>query len=352
MTGDRGAAMPADLAFVSRRLRPYLADLLACEQGSWKEHGAPWWDAPQALASFLEGGKALRPRFCYWGYALGARPPGPALLKACAGLELLHGFALIHDDLMDGSATRRGDPVLHRQLAAEHRQHSWSGDPDAYGHAMALLTGDLAFAMASRLTSTLPARARVVWGRLVEELTIGQFLDLAGTARQDHSAEIARTTAVLKSGRYTVTGPLRLGAALAGQAELPADLVRYGDLVGEAFQLRDDLLGVFGDPARTGKPVGEDLRSGKPTLLIAYAETMLPPGQRPLLARVGSPGLTNTDVAPLTGALAACGARDRVEQRIACHLTTARALLRDAAVPAPVREALGGLAGAAANRQE
>lgn len=352
MRADQEAATATDLAFVSDRLHPYLADLLACEQASWKEHGAPWWDAPQALASFLEGGKALRPRFCYWGYALGGRPPGSALLKACAALELLHGFALIHDDLMDGSVTRRGEAALHRQFAAEHRQHRWSGDPDAYGHAVALLTGDLAFAMASKLTSTLPAEARVVWARLVDELTIGQFLDLAGTARQDRSAEIARTTAVLKSGRYTVTGPLRLGAALAGQAGLPPGLDRYGDLVGEAFQLRDDLLGVFGDPARTGKPVGDDLRSGKPTLLIAYARAMLPPGERPLLARVGSLALTDADVAGLTGALAACGARDRVERRIANHLTSARALLRGAAVPAPVREALGALAAAAANRQE
>ncbi|MDQ2811105.1 MAG: polyprenyl synthetase family protein [Actinomycetota bacterium] len=351
LPADGAAPLPADLAFVTGRLRPYLADLLAAEQVSWKEHGAPWWDAPQALASFLGGGKALRPRFCYWGYAIGARRSGPMLLRACAALELLHAFALIHDDLMDGSATRRGVPVLHRQLAAEHRQQRWAGDPDAYGHAVALLTGDLAFALASRLTAMLPARARAVWADIVQELTIGQFLDLAGTARQDHSAEIARTTALLKSGRYTVTGPLRLGAVLAGQDDLPASLVRYGDLVGEAFQLRDDLLGVFGDPARTGKPVGEDLRAGKPTLLLAWAGAMLPPGQQPLLARAGSPALTDEDVVDLTGALDACGVRERVERRIGSNVTTARALLRDTPLAGPAREALGGLAAAAAHRR-
>ncbi len=152
--------MSADLTFVTRRLRPYLADLLAAEQVSWKEYGAPWWDAPQALDCFLEGGKALRARFCYWGYAIGGRPPGRTLLRACAALELLHAFALIHDDLMDGSATRRGGPVLHRRLAAEHRQQRWAGDPDAYGHAVALLTGDLAFALAGS-----PRRCRPRSGR-------------------------------------------------------------------------------------------------------------------------------------------------------------------------------------------
>ncbi len=149
-----------------------------------------------------------------------------------------------------------------------------------------------------------------------------------------------------------MTGPLRLGATLAGQAGLAPELTRYGDLVGEAFQLRDDLLGVFGDPARTGKPVGEDLRAGKPTLLLAWAGAMLPPGQRSLLARVGSPALTDADVAELTGALEACGARDRVERRIASDIATAAAMVRQAPLSGPARQALGDLAAAAANRQE
>jgi geranylgeranyl diphosphate synthase type I len=352
MTRGATAAMPADLAFVTGRLRPYLAGLLAAEQAAWKEQGAPWWDVPDALESYTGGGKALRPRFCYWGHAVNAKRPGPRLLRACAALELLHAFALIHDDLMDRSDLRRGAPTLHRELAEQHRQHHWAGDPDAYGQAVAMLTGDFAFALAGRLVAALPARARAIWADVVEELTIGQFLDLAGTARQDRSAEIARTTAVLKSGRYTVTGPLRLGAALAGDGELPPGLARYGDLVGEAFQLRDDLLGVFGDPRLTGKPVGEDLRAGKPTLLIASAAAMLPASRRPLLARVGSPELTEQDVAELTHALAVCGARDAIERRIAGNVAAACALVRQAAPPAGVREALCGLARAAANRRE
>jgi geranylgeranyl diphosphate synthase type I len=346
------AAAPADIRFVAGRVRPYLADLLAAEQASWKEYGAPWWDAPQALASYLDGGKALRPRFCYWGHVLGGKRPGSLLVRGCAALELLHAFALIHDDLMDRSGTRRGAPALHRQFASQHGRHGWAGDSGAYGDAVAILTGDLAFALASRLIGTLPGRARTVWAAMVQELTIGQFLDLAGAARQDRSAEVARTIAVLKSGRYTVTGPLRFGVALAGRTELPDGLGRYGDLVGEAFQLRDDLLGVFGDPRRTGKPVGEDLRSGKATQLMAYAAAMLPAVQRPLLARAGSVTLTDSDVAELTGALAACGARDRVEQRIAWNVSAACALVRRAAPPAPVAEALRQMAIAATSRPE
>ena len=129
-----------DVTFVTGELRPYLADL------------------PTALAAYLDGGKALRPRFCYWGHALAGPDSSPQLLQACAALELLHAFALIHDDLMDESDTRRGRPALHRQVAGQHRRHGWTGDPDSYGRAMALLVGDLAFAVASRLAAALPPR--------------------------------------------------------------------------------------------------------------------------------------------------------------------------------------------------
>lgn len=343
---------PADLTFVTDELRPYLAGLLGREQTAWKERGAPWWDPPEALAAYLDGGKALRPRFCYWGHALAGQGTRPLLAQACAALELLHAFALIHDDLMDNSDTRRGRPALHRRIAAQHRQHDWAGDPDGYGHAMALLTGDLAFAIASRLAAALPAPAVAVWSRMVDDLVLGQFLDLAGTARRDRSVEVARTTTLLKSGQYTVTDPLRLGAALAGVPELPATLARYGDLVGEAFQLRDDLLGVFGDPRLTGKPVGEDLASGKPTQLLAYAAEMLPPGGQALLARAGTPAFTRTEVAKLTDELARCGARDRVERKVRDNIDAACALLHRDMLPHRVATALRSLAAAAAERQQ
>lgn len=351
------ALAPTDVTFVTGELRPYLADLLNREQTAWKEGGASWWDPPEALAAYLDGGKALRPRFCYWGHALAAGEGmtedavGGPLLQACTALELLHAFALIHDDLMDNSDTRRGRPALHREIAGQHRRRGWAGEPDRYGHAMALLTGDFAFSVASRLAAALPAPARMVWGRMVDELVLGQFLDLAGAARQDRTLEVARTTTLLKSANYTVTGPLRLGAALAGLPELPPDLARYGDLVGEAFQLRDDLLGVFGDPQRTGKPVGEDLTSGKPTQLLAYAADMLPPRGRALLAQAGTQALTQADVGELTGELIRCGARDRIEQKVRHNVDVACALLDRAALTARVAAALQSLATAAADRQ-
>jgi geranylgeranyl diphosphate synthase, type I len=349
---------PADVSFVTGELRPHLAELLSREQLAWKERGAPWWDPPETLAAYLSGGKALRPRFCYWGYwgyrdhAMAGEGTGPLLAQACAALELLHAFALIHDDLMDNSDTRRGRPALHRQIAAQHRQHDWAGDPDDYGRAMALLTGDLAFAMASRLAAALPAPAAAVWRRMVDDLVLGQYLDMAGSARRDRSVEVARTTTLLKSGQYTVTDPLRLGAALAGVPELPAALARYGDLIGEAFQLRDDLLGVFGDPRLTGKPVGEDLASGKPTQLLAYAAEMLPPGGQARLALVGTPGFTCADVAELTDELIRCGARNRVERKVRDNIDVARTLLDAAEVPPRVAAALRELAMAATERQQ
>lgn len=347
-----GILAPADVAFVTGEFRPYLAGLLAREQTAWKEQGAPWQDPLEALTAYIDGGKALRPRFCYWGHAIAGQDTSTLLRQACAALELLHAFALIHDDLMDNSDTRRGRPALHREIAAQHRRHGWAGEPDSYGRAMALLAGDLAFAIASRLAAALPAPALAVWSRMVDELVLGQFLDLAGAARQDRSHEVAGTTALLKSGQYTVTSPLRLGAALAGAPCLPDGLSRYGDLVGEAFQLRDDLLGVFGDPRRTGKPVGEDLASGKPTQLLAYAADMLPPRGQALLALTGTAALTRADAAELTGELAGCGARNRVERKIRHNVDVACALVERSDLPSNVAAALQDLALAATDRQQ
>jgi len=343
---------PDDVTFVAGELRPYLADLLAREQAAWKERaGASWADLPEALAAYLGGGKGLRPRFCYWGHALAGEHSSPQLLQAGAALELLHTFALIHDDLMDNSDTRRGRPALHRAIAAQHRRDGRAGDPDQYGHAMALLAGDLAFSVASRLAAALPAPAVTIWSRMIDELVLGQFLDLAGSARQDRSRDVACATTLLKSGQYTVTSPLRLGAALGGVPELPAELVRYGDLAGEAFQLRDDLLGVFGDPRRTGKPVGDDLMSGKPTQVLALAADMLPPYGQALLALAGTSALTPSDAAELTGELIRCGARDRIEAKIRHNVDLACALVDRAAVPPRAGDALRTLAMAAADRQ-
>ncbi|GIL30939.1 polyprenyl synthetase family protein [Actinocatenispora comari] len=334
----------ADQTFVAHHVMPTVAELLSEEHLRWKENDAPWSDPVDALQEFVGGGKGLRPRFCYWGHAaVSGRGANDLVVRAGAALELLHAFALIHDDLMDASSMRRGRPALSRVVTDTHRQHGWAGDPRRYGQATAMLTGDLAFGLACRLAAELPAATREVWNALITTLTAGQFLDLNGAARSDRSIDTARTVAGLKSGHYTVTGPMALGAAIAGR-DLPQRLARFGDLVGEAFQLRDDLLGVFGDDAQTGKPVGDDLREGKPTLLLAHARSAATPDQLRMLDLIGRPDLAPADIDLLTRILNVCGARARVEQQIDTNLRRAAELLDELNLSPEVRAGLHRLA--------
>ncbi|MEO6822867.1 MAG: polyprenyl synthetase family protein [Candidatus Nanopelagicales bacterium] len=340
-----------DLQFVAQDVRPFLADTIEAEKQTWTDIGAPWHGVLEAFEDFIDGGKWLRPRFCYWGFeSVGGRSSTSDLVRACAALELLHAFALIHDDIMDQSDSRRGRPSLHRHFEGEHRDADWSGSAQQHGSATALLAGDVAFALACRLAAELPSGVRSLWGRLVSELLAGQYLDLVGTARQERSAHLARTISRLKSGRYTVAGPLLLGAALAGVAPDPA-LEPFGELIGESFQLRDDLLGVFGDSTTTGKPVGDDIRSGKPTVVLATAEWLMPAGDVELLARLGQPDLTEGEITEITAAIDRCGARAQVESRIQANVRRALVLLESADLTATVRNALAGLAVAASNRE-
>lgn len=181
--------------------------------------------------------------------------------------------------------------------------------------AVAVLIGDLAFVQADRLLAAAPPAARQVWDELRMEVTVGQYLDLAGTAGGTANPGLARRICQYKSGKYTVERPLHLGAALAGAADgrTAAVLSAYGLPLGEAFQLCDDLLGVFGDPAVTGKPVGEDLREGKPTLLYALARAAATGPGAALLDRVGHPDLSGAEVAELRDVIDGTGARSRVE---------------------------------------
>ncbi|MEV0841945.1 polyprenyl synthetase family protein [Actinocatenispora sera] len=340
----------ADQTFVAQQVMPAVAELLTDEHLRWKENDAPWSDPVDALQEFAGGGKGLRPRFCFWGHAAVSREgTNDLVVRAAAALEMLHAFALIHDDLMDASSMRRGRPALQRVLTGIHRQQGWAGNPRRYGGATAMLTGDLAFGLACRLAAELPVATRPVWNRLITTLTAGQFLDLNGAARSDRSIDTARTVAGLKSGHYTVTGPMALGAATAGH-DLPPRLVRYADLVGEAFQLRDDLLGVFGDDARIGKPVGDDLREGKPTLLLAHAHATATPDQLRMLDLVGRPDLTAADIEILTRILDACGARNLVERQIDTNLRHAEELLDEQPLADEVRDGLHRLATSAAQR--
>jgi len=319
--------------------------------------------AEVARAAVLDGGKRLRPTFAYWGWrsVLPADEPGTdALLRAAASLELLQACALVHDDLLDASDTRRGQPAAHVRFGAHHTDQGWPGEPGSFGSAGALLLGDLLLSWAEEMfadaAAGLPAAhapgARREFDLMRTEVVAGQFLDVLAQRRGDYSADEAVAVIRLKTSKYTVARPLLLGAAAAGgDQRLRAELAAYGHAVGEAFQLRDDLLGVFGDPAETGKPAGDDLREGKRTLLVALAMAAATPDQRAVLrAGLGNRQLTEEGVTELRGLLTSTGARDAVERRIVERATEAAASLTDRLRP-EARTALLELAEAAAHRR-
>ena len=311
---------PAALTSVADRVSVRLDGILADEVARWSALDPDLAAPVGALARLvLGGGKRLRPAFCHWSFVgAGGDPDDPQVLDAGAAFELLQVFALIHDDVMDGSATRRGTPTIHTQFGAEHARAGWRGDPDHFGEGVAILVGDVAHVYADRLMTGAPADAIEIWHELRIEVNIGQYLDLAGTVRGTTDLDTARRISRYKSGKYTIERPLHVGAALADRlAELRPVLDAYGVPLGEAFQLRDDLLGVFGDPALTGKPIGEDLREGKPTPLLAVAHERADGDQRAVLARVGADDLDEVDIGLLQQVIVDTGARQSSEERVA-----------------------------------
>ncbi|HZR13143.1 MAG TPA: polyprenyl synthetase family protein [Acidimicrobiia bacterium] len=338
----------------ARRVEAHLAVFLRGRTEHWEREDFGLRALHDVLRDFvLTGGKRLRPAFCHWGHVgAGGDPDDPDAVTAGAGFELLHAFALLHDDVMDGSASRRGRPAAHVALAVEHAQCGWNGESRRFGEGLAVLLGDLAFAYADVLVRDLDPAARAVWTDLRVELTMGQYLDVTGAARRDRDLVRARRVARFKSGLYTVERPLHLGAALAGRLDdLAPTYTAYGRPLGEAFQLRDDLLGVFGDTATTGKPVGDDLREGKPTLLLALATRRCPVGGRPLLARVGRDDLRDDEIDDLRTLFEDCGARGAVEVAIERRVERALGVLRAAPIVDEARDALHELALAAAWRE-
>ncbi len=312
-----------------------------------------------ALADFLlDGGKRLRPAFCYWGWRGAGGADTDAVVRAAAALELLHACALIHDDVMDGSDTRRGQPAVHRRFAALHRGSRWSGDPAAFGASAAILLGDLCLIWADAMVNTAglpPAalqRAAPVYDEMRVELMAGQYLDLLESVRGDASIGRALRVARYKTAKYTVERPLHFGATLAGApAGVLAAYSAYGLPLGEAFQLRDDVLGVYGDPAATGKPAGDDLREGKRTALVAAAMEVATSAQATLVReRLGDPHLDAAGVAALRDVITTTGALSRVESLIAGRTAEALAALDSAPLDGETRTALAELAASATDR--
>jgi geranylgeranyl diphosphate synthase type I len=299
------------------------------------------------VRAFLSGGKRLRPGFCFWGHLGAGGKDTEQLVRAAAALEMFQAAAIIHDDVMDGSDTRRGRAAVHKRFAAMHGE--------SFGMGAAILLGDLCLSwsdemlVASRL---LNDASRKVFDTMRAELMAGQYLDLLEQASGLGTVESALRVARYKSAKYTIVEPLHLGGTTAGAGQDVLDAyTAYGIPLGIAFQLRDDVLGVFGDPAATGKPAGDDLREGKRTVLVAMALDRASAPQAELVRRrLGDPGLDADGVGELREVLVSTGAVDEVESLIATSTEQALAALGDP-ISDEACEALSALALEATRRE-
>ncbi|WP_438353203.1 polyprenyl synthetase family protein [Microbacterium sp. CJ88] len=359
---------PDPIEAVSQRLDTFLV--------AQQEETAPWGGEAALLVeagrAALAGGKRLRARFCLAGWRAveessgGVATPSTAVIAVASALEIFHAAALVHDDLIDNSDTRRGRPAAHRALEARHRAAGWAGDAAAFGRSGAILLGDLLVAWSDDLAeegfaeaaSDAAAAARAEYAAMRRGVTVGQFLDVAEesafrSAPDEEHAERALRVASLKSARYSIQQPLTVGAAIAGaDAAQREALAAFGHPLGLAFQLRDDVLGVFGDESVTGKPSGDDLREGKRTVLIAYARERLPASARRTVDELlGDPSLDDGQIAALQATIVDSGALERVETLIADFARTAERSLSGARLGNAAVSELRDLARAATARE-
>ncbi|HET9021903.1 MAG TPA: polyprenyl synthetase family protein [Ornithinibacter sp.] len=346
---------PLDSADLRRRVQACLDAELATQAEVLAELGPDVEDLLASVAALLRGGKRLRAAFLYWGHRAAGRPDSDALVRLASAMELFQAAALIHDDVMDDSDTRRGMPAAHRALAAHHAARGWDGDGDRFGLAGAVLAGNLCLTWTDEVYATSGldaedlARGRPMFDRMRTQLMAGQFLDVVESMRPwegvdaDERVERAGRVIRYKSAKYSVEHPLLIGATTGGLDASGLDaLSRYGLDLGRAFQLRDDLLGVFGDPEATGKPAGDDLREGKRTVLLAHALAGAEAAGRTRLEQlVGRVDLDAGQVDELRAIIEGSGAVDLVEQEISRLAAEARAAVCEApSVDPTAREAL------------
>jgi geranylgeranyl diphosphate synthase, type I len=318
-----------------------LLDFLA-ERRAASGEGAALVDEIERV--LIAGGKRLRPAFCYWGYRAANGADENAIRRCAASLELLHTFALVHDDIMDASEERRGQPAVHVR----------------HGQNVAILVGDLALVLADDLFMTCGfqagdmARAFTVYSEMRQQVIAGQFLDVISVGQPAMSQERARLIATMKSGAYSVEKPLLVGATLAHASDQLVDALRaFGQPLGEAFQLRDDLLGVFGEATAVGKPVGADIREGKRNLLYVMTMEALGPRERARFAsRWGHESLAPQEVDELRGIVEASGARADTEKLVEELRSLAMDALDSAPIPEDARAELSRLASAAVDRTD
>ena len=337
-------ASPLDTADLRHRVQDCLDAELTTQAAVLAELGPDVDELVTAISALLRGGKRLRAAFLYWGHRAAGRPDSDALIRLASSMELFQAAALIHDDVMDDSDPRRGMPAAHRAFASAHGGRGWGGDSDRFGLAGAVLAGNLCLTWTDEVYATCGlsesdlARGRTVFDRMRSQLMAGQFLDVVESMRPwdglPAAERIERADRVIryKSAKYSVEHPLLIGATTGGLDDAGVEaLSRYGLDLGRAFQLRDDLLGVFGDPQETGKPAGDDLREGKRTVLLAHALAGLDAGgQARVESLVGRADLDASQVEELRATIVGSGAVARIEDEITRLADAATSALGDA----------------------
>ena len=296
-----------------------LADAIENELQLWEKVDSSLVEPFASLKGLVfSGGKRLRPAFFHWAHVgAGGNPNSSKAIDVAAAIEMLHAFALAHDDVMDRSEARRGEPSIWQRFANLHEEHRWLGNSLHFGEAAAILVGDLAHVLADKLMSRSSPIVLQLWEELRLEVNIGQYLDVLSGAKGKFDHSSARKILEYKTGRYSVQRPLQLGAAVAGKYdELHKPLTDFGQPVGVVFQLRDDLLGVFGNAEKTGKPTGDDLREGKPTPLMAEAFAHASDQQRSILGKIGSNDLSEKEINDIQEVVEETGAKSVIEQEI------------------------------------
>jgi len=340
---------PPSLRLIADRVAARLDAVLTPELERWEAVDADLRDPMAEIRRLvLSGGKRLRPAFCTWGYAAaGGDPEAEIVTDAGAAFELMHAFALFHDDVMDDADSRRGEPTTHTVFGRRHADSGWSGESRRFGEGVAILIGDLAFVYADQMLANANRTAWRIWNELRIELNVGQVLDILGSVSGVRDVAQAERICRYKSGKYTVERPLHLGAALAAPEhfdDLAPVLSAYGLPLGDAFQMRDDVMGAFGDSATTGKPVGGDLREGKPTPLLARALAAAGPAQAKVLAKIGRSELSDSDVADIQQVIVDTGALADLEATILRLTDEATTVIAAADIGTTARDELVALA--------
>lgn len=326
----------ADLKEIRNSINQELLNFVAAENKYLNEIGSELVPVAEAMERFLlDSGKRLRPIFAYLGFLGTGSKPTIEVLRACASLELVHVCALIHDDVMDASDTRRGAPSIHRAFEAMHLAKKLSGSAEQFGISSAILLGDLALVWSAKMlhqsgiSGETLIRSLPMYDEMRVELMAGQYLDVYEQALASESVERSLKVARYKSGKYTIERPLHFGAALGNaKPDLFNTYSNYGLPLGEAFQLRDDILGIFGNPEETGKPAGDDLREGKRTVLLAKVMELASQNEKSEIgSALGNQSLELAQVNRVRDIFISTGALSQVEELISTLTSSAQSAL-------------------------